>query len=212
MTGRMWVNVLRVVFGLLAAAALGAAAVEAPTAGAFVSDFTVLAAAASCALLLYLGVQGLREPPDGAPSRLLDNVRGAVVLYLAVPGIVFGLLPVTQPSTLAVPWATTVMDGVLPLVLAADWLLTPPSRPVSYQDAAGWLVFPLAYTAYALIRGAATGDYPYPFLDPAVGNGGYGRVTGAVFLLLVLFVAVGSLVRQLGSTLATRPGPTAEAV
>jgi amino acid transporter len=29
-----------------------------------------------------------------------------------------------------------------------------------------WLFWPLAYVIYAIGRGAATGVYPYPFIDP----------------------------------------------
>jgi hypothetical protein len=53
----------------------------------------------------------------------------------------------------------------------------------------GWLAFPLAYFAYSLIRGAAVGWYPYPFIDPRQ-SGGYGRV--AVFAVVLAVSAIGA--------------------
>jgi hypothetical protein len=56
-----------------------------------------------------------------------------------------------------------------------------------------WVLWPLAYFVYAMLRGAATGFYPYPFID--VDRLGYAQVlvnavgvgTGYFFVAAVLF-------------------------
>ena len=58
-----------------------------------------------------------------------------------------------------------------------------PSHALTFRRALVWLVYPLFYLAYTMIRGAIIGWYPYPFLDPGV-VGGYGMV--AVFGVVVL--------------------------
>lgn len=56
-------------------------------------------------------------------------------------------------------------------------MMMPPSRPVKVRWVLIWLLYPLAYLAYSLIRGAQVGGYPYPFFDPRL-PGGDGRVAG----------------------------------
>ena len=51
-------------------------------------------------------------------------------------------------------------------------------------------MYPLIWTGLTLVRGAADGWYPYPFLDPA--NGGYGQVA-----VTAVAVAIGFLVISL---------------
>ncbi len=60
------------------------------------------------------------------------------------------------------------------MVVVLDWLIDPPQHRLAYRDAVIWLAYPLAWTGVTVVRGAADGWYPYPFLNPA--NGGYGQV------------------------------------
>lgn len=103
-------------------------------------------------------------------------IRGAAVLYMVTTGIVYALLlsglEVSLQTT--IPWVNMVLHYLMPVVMLADWLLDPPVRRISFKQASIWLVFPVLYLVYSLIRGAATGWYPYPFLNPQ--NGGYGKV------------------------------------
>ena len=50
----------------------------------------------------------------------------------------------------------------------------PADRAPDGRDVVAWMVYPLVWRGLTLVRGAADGWYPYPFLDPA--NGGYGSV------------------------------------
>ena len=45
---------------------------------------------------------------------------------------------------------------------------------ISFRTALWWVVYPLTYAAYTLVRGPIVLWYPYPFLDPA--QHGYGQV------------------------------------
>lgn len=187
----------RIAFALLLAVALGVAADHAAASatgpGDFFGYFTRLSGMAACLVLLAGGWAGLRDRP-GVP----DEVRGAVVLYMTITGIMYGLILTEPHNTLMPTWTHHVLDQLMPVVLIADWLADPPHHRVTYRRAAYWLVLPIIYVGYALIRGAATDRYAYPFLDPARGVGGYGRVTVACLLLTVLFVAVGALVVLVG--------------
>jgi hypothetical protein len=54
----------------------------------------------------------------------------------------------------------------MPLVMLADWLVTPPARRLRLRQGMLWLSFPLVWIVYTIIRGAIVNKYPYPFLDP----------------------------------------------
>jgi hypothetical protein len=64
-----------------------------------------------------------------------------------------------------------------------------------------WLIPPLVWIAYTMIRGPIAGWYPYPFLDPA--NGGYASVAVTSLIILaggavlcVVAVLAGNAVRD----------------
>jgi hypothetical protein len=110
-------------------------------------------------------------------------VRGAAVVYMSITGIVFTLLLSNTDVDTAIHWVNTVVHELMPLVLLADWLVTPPAARLQLRQGLVWLSFPLVWIVYTIIRGAIVNRYPYPFLDPA--NGGYGSV--AVYCVAILF-------------------------
>jgi hypothetical protein len=59
-----------------------------------------------------------------------------------------------------------------------------------------WLIFPLAWLAFTLIRGAVDDWYPYPFLDP--NNGGYRSVAYHVIVILAGFVVIAGIIVAVG--------------
>jgi hypothetical protein len=135
-----------------------------------------------------------RKPTPGQ-----DLARGASVLYIAVVGIVFSILLREVELGALRPWINSLLHYVNPIVGVADWFIDPPKSRISLRDSRVWLVFPLVYLAYALVRGAATGWYPYPFLNPAH-VGGYGVVALYCLAILVVFFAFSWVVVRL-----TRP-------
>lgn len=125
------------------------------------------------AIILLISAYGAWAQKRDATFAL---IRGAAVLYMVTTGIVYALLlsglEVSLQTT--IPWVNTVLHYLMPIVLLVDWLIDPPTRRILFKQAAVWLVFPILYLIYSLIRGAVTGWYPYPFLNPH--NGGYGKV------------------------------------
>ena len=172
-----WIPVARAAFGLLAAAAVADLFVRfrrdpCRAAANFFRYFTVQSNLFAAAVLLT----GAVRPADRRASPVVDLVRGAAVLYLTTTGAVYEVLLAGDARARGVvPWADAVVHRVMPLVLAADWLLDPPRTRLTPRQALVWLAYPLAFAASSLRRGAAVGWYPYPFLDPDRA-GGYPRV------------------------------------
>jgi hypothetical protein len=150
--------------------------------GNLFSYFTIEANAFAVAVLLI-------SIGWGGSSRALVMLRGAATLYMAVTGIVFSLLlaGIEGAEFTAVPWDNTVLHFLGPIAVVLDWFLDLPRARIAYGGAMVWLVYPLAYGAYSLIRGAIVDWYPYPFLDPD--RHGYPSIA-ATMLGLTLFGAV----------------------
>ncbi|MPZ83038.1 MAG: hypothetical protein GEV28_22655 [Actinophytocola sp.] len=145
----------RVLAGLLTLGVVVDLAVRSPSASNLFSYFTVLSNVFGAGVLLV-----------GAVRPVPDLVRGAAALYLGMTGLVFALLLSGVDLGMLEAWQNTVLHQVMPVVLVVDWLLVPPRRGFPVVRSLWWLIFPAAYLAYTLVRGAIVDWYPYPFVDP----------------------------------------------
>jgi len=160
----------------------------------FFSFFTNESNLFAAGLLLYGAYRGLR-PGGQASSPAYDLLRGAAVIYMTITGAVFVLL--LSGSNESVPWANAVVHYVMPVVIVLDWLIDPPRSRITRGRASSWLIFPLVYFSYTLIRGAIVGWYPYPFLN--VTTKGYGQVLADGVGILIGMIAVGSATLMVGN-------------
>lgn len=125
--------------------------------------------------------------PGGAHTS--EAALAGVALYMALVGVVNhallrGLIDFTGPERVA----DILLHYITPALTIAYWLAFAPKTHLAYRHAIIWLALPLVYGAVALLRGAASGKYPYPFLD--VGKLGFERATmNAALMGLALFAA-----------------------
>ncbi|MDP9166167.1 MAG: Pr6Pr family membrane protein [Actinomycetota bacterium] len=117
------------------------------------------------------------------------GLRGAVVLYVVVAGVVWNLL-LTGRSMGYTP-ANFLLHVVVPILAVTDWLLIAraPGSARWWQPVA-WLAYPAAYLGLALVVLNRVGRRaPYYFLDP--GSVGLGAVIVNVLLLAAGFLGLG---------------------
>lgn len=131
-------------------------------------------------------------------SGKFDLLRSATTVYILVVGIGFSVLlsGLKDVELTAVPWDNVVLHYIIPVAVFADFITDRPRRKLPFKKALLWLLFPIMYAIYALVRGGLTGWYPYPFLNPDVA-GASSVVTTilALFALgLLLIWGVGKLV------------------
>jgi hypothetical protein len=130
----------------------------------------------------------------GLSHRRRDSLRGALVLYLGITGVVYACLLARLPIVKAIvhPWADLVLHYGMPLWIMIDWLIAPPGSKISFRRALKWLIYPIAYLFLTLLRGAWTDWYPYPFLDPKNPGGwpAIAIVSAVITLLAVLAIWV----------------------
>ncbi|WP_291055451.1 Pr6Pr family membrane protein [Herbiconiux sp.] len=159
----------------------------------YFSYFTIETSLMNIVVLVAGGLMALRMPVD---TVLYTTVRMAVLTYAIVTAGVYNLLLRNVPYEGGYPglaWPNEVIHVVVPAVLLLDWLLSP-GRPALRWKALGIVaIYPVAWLAYTLIRGAASGGaiYPYPFLDPA--TAGWGSVLVYIVALTAVLLALGAL-------------------
>lgn len=161
----------------------------------FFSYFTNLSNLFAAAVLL-IGAGYLLA--GRTPGRTFTIVRGAATLYMAVVGVVFSLLLRNVDLGSLLPWINALLHYVMPVLAVADWLLDPPAVRLRPKEIRFWLIAPIVYLAYSLIRGAHMAFYPYPFLNPSK-SGGYLGVSGYCLAIVVIFVGFAWALLWLGN-------------
>jgi hypothetical protein len=138
-----------------------------------------------------------RPDGDGSWRRVL---RLDALLGIVVTGLVYEtvLAPLVHPTGPAL-WITIAFHYFSPWFTVIGWVLFGP-RPRIDDRTLGWAFgWPVLWIAYTFAHGAATGWYPYPFLD--VTEIGYARAlrnTTVVLLgAVVLALAFAALDRRL---------------
>jgi hypothetical protein len=103
--------------------------------------------------------------------------------------------------------ADKLLHVAVPILVLFGWLAYGPRPRIDTRDVAAFLVVPVGWLVYTLVRGAFVDWYPYPFID--VGEHGYPTVllTSLVIAALMLGLAWGA--RQLDTRLRPTPRLTA---
>ena len=130
------------------------------------------------------------------------SVFTAVAVYITVVGAVYQVIlrGLWQPAGLQ-KLVDELLHTILPLLVLVYWFLYKRKGNLSYQNVPLWLLYPLCYLGYILLRGSFSGFYPYPFVD--VAQLGYSSVlrnslllTLGFVVLSVLFIRIGKFRRQ----------------
>ncbi|MDW5264114.1 MULTISPECIES: Pr6Pr family membrane protein [Acidobacteriaceae] len=190
----------RLFFGLLTLAAIITSFIDSViqssnSATNFFSFFTILTNL-FVAIVLIVSAANLIRHRD--PTEADDILRGSATVSIAIVGLVFGLLLSHLDSGL-IPWTNFVLHSLMPVVMVLDWLIQPPKAKLVPRHIWFWVVYPIAYLAYSLIRGAFTNWYPYWFIDPNKSPGGWTGVAVHSAAITIGFLAVSFLLLWLGN-------------
>ncbi len=100
-----------------------------------------------------------------------------------------------------------ILHTVVPVLAVVGWLWYGPRGLVSWGIAAWSVLYPLGWLVLTGVRGALTGWYPYPFIDP--GRLGYPIALRNLSLLglVILFVTVAATVIDQWLTTRSRAKP-----
>ena len=124
---------------------------------------------------------------------LQPGVSGGVAVSIAVVGLAYNILLRHLWHPEGWQWlADELLHDVMPLLFLACWWLCVPKGTLRLRHIALWVIYPLLYFAYALLRGHLLAVYPYPFID--VDKLGYPQVFVNAGGLLAGFVVIALLV------------------
>ena len=128
-----------------------------------------------------------------AGGRMPPGRAGGLVLWIGMTGIVYHavLSGLWAPQGLAW-WADQGLHSATPLLTVLWWLAFAERTRPDLAQVARWLLWPLAYCGYVVARGAVTGFWPYPFLEPGL-HGPLG-VAANIASMMAAFAAVAMLI------------------
>lgn len=120
------------------------------------------------------------------------GVLTACAVNISIVALVYNL--VLRGAYHPVGWARIsdeLVHVVLPLLFIVYWLVAVPKRSLTWVSGIAWLIYPVGYLVYILVRGAVSSIYPYFFLD--AGKFGYPKVALNIAVLLVVFLVIDML-------------------
>lgn len=143
--------------------------------------------------------------PKGGLWRILTDVRlsCAMALCIWVTHLIYQFVLVPYEKRKGQKFAdfggnfgNICVHYLTPLLVVAQWLLWADKTGLSLSCAAWWLILPLGYTVFALLRAAGGKPightrllYPYPFMD--LQSLGWEKFLRNMAVLLVLFFLLG---------------------
>lgn len=127
----------------------------------------------------------------------------AITVYITIVGAVYQVLlrHIWQPAGLQ-----KIIDELLhtinPILMILFWYLFEEKTLVKYRQIISWLVYPVVYLIYILIRGNFSGFYPYPFIN--VTEIGLSKTLINSGALLLFFAATAFILVFLGKQISKR--------
>ena len=167
----------------------------------FFSFFTVLTNTLAVVVLSYALIK--RDSP-AKRFFLAPAISSGIAVSIAVVGLAYSLLlrHLWQPEGLQFI-ADELLHDVMPVLFLVYWWRCVPKGTLQLKHIGAWVVYPLVYFAYVLLRGHLLGQYQYPFID--VDSLGYSQVFvnagGILAGFVVIALAVVGLDKSLKSPL-----------
>ncbi|WP_085715770.1 Pr6Pr family membrane protein [Pseudomonas sp. B28(2017)] len=120
-------------------------------------------------------------------------VSSGVAVSIAVVGLAYNVLLRHLWHPEGWQWlADELLHDIMPLLFLGYWWCCVPKGTLRLGHIALWVIYPLVYFAYSLLRGHLLAVYPYPFIDveklgyPQVFINAGGLLAGFVVIALLL--------------------------
>lgn len=165
----------------------------------FFSFFTVLTNTLVVVVLSYALVNR-----ESAAKRffLAPAVSSGIAASIVVVSLAYNLLLRHLWSPTGFQFiADELLHDVMPLLFVIYWWRCVPKGTLRFKHIGGWVIYPLVYFGYVLLRGHLLGQYQYPFID--VDSLGYPQVFVNAGGILAGFVLIALAVVGLDKILKT---------
>ena len=127
----------------------------------------------------------------------------AVTVYISIVGVVYQVVlrPIWEPKGIQMI-VDELLHSIIPILVIIYWYLYEDKISVTFRQIPKWLIYPLVYLGYILIRGAFSDFYPYPFVD--VASIGIEKVLTNSAVLMVLFMGVSAVYIKIGKVISNK--------
>ncbi len=150
-------------------------------------------------LLAVLALSAWAAAPFGTRRRFASGVEAqtATAVAIVMVAVIYHLLLSHLWRPEGWQWvADQLLHTAMPALFALHWWIAVPKAGLRWSHLPACLPYPVLYAAYLLLRGAADGWYPYPFVD--VNVLGDPRVAVNAVAILAAFVVLAGLLIALG--------------
>jgi hypothetical protein len=115
-----------------------------------------------------------------------------IAVYITIVGIVYNLILRFLWKPEGLQWIVDeLLHSVTPLLFITFWLLIVPKAKFYWKSVLAWLLYPLSYLIFVILRGISSSFYPYPFID--VDKIGYPQTFINSSGMLLAFLAISIL-------------------
>jgi len=126
----------------------------------------------------------------------------AITVYITIVGVIYNVIlrSLWEPQGMQ-KLVDELLHSVIPVLFILYWLVFTSIGELKWKNAFPWLIYPIIYIIYAIVHGAITRFYPYPFVDvnelgynKALLNGG--AVLLIIFLLSLALISAGKIMKR----------------
>ena len=125
------------------------------------------------------------------------GILTSVTVYITIVGLVyqFALRHVWEPKGLQMI-VDELLHSIIPFLVIVFWYFYEYKNAVHYKVILKWLLYPIIYLMFILLRGYFSNYYPYPFIN--VGILGVSKVIVNSFILVFAFTFISLLFVKIG--------------
>jgi hypothetical protein len=105
--------------------------------------------------------------PDAKAFFARPKTIAAITMYMFIVGLVYNAVLRGQHVPLQghAMIANELLHVVMPLLILTYWLVFAEKNTLEWKSIFPWLIYPLIYCIYTLVRGEFAHFYPYPFMN-----------------------------------------------
>ncbi len=120
------------------------------------------------------------------------QVASAITVYVFVVALVYNTVLRRLVSSQGLQLVVgNLLHVITPIWFLVYWYAFVSKSSLEYKNVWAWLMYPLIYCCYILVRGAFTGMYPYFFVDATKYS--YGQVFINIAVLVLVFLGLSLL-------------------
>lgn len=125
----------------------------------FTIDSNLLVALCSTSILLFHSTSLGRF---FSKPKVITAISVYILVVALIYNVVLRFLWVFQGWSMIL---NELLHVVVPVMFLIYWIYFVPKQQLQWKNIWFWLIYPLIYTIFVLIRGSHSGFYPYPFLN-----------------------------------------------